>query len=352
VTGLIVTVVDDPNGRELANQLASWGYRVLYVGRIGEPWSGHRLATANRFASETATAYWMRPDGFEEIREQWLAGYDVVLIDGTFFGTGPDYPVCYQVPDLVILRCRLDDAGARSAQRMVDRWAYLRDLLPVDRAQLLVVPMLVPGHRVPAGNALSAIGRLCRNWSNREVPIGEVLVQLAGSPASLLAALIAHRCARTDLLISNSAGYIAAAVGKPAFAYPSDVIVVRDPRYQRLGAQLENSLRAAGLRVPELADGTNRAVCVLAGPEDTTEVASYVRRITRWDRPGGPVPLIITALLPGAHPLTLDEPLRSSEWISLEPDRRHVQEAARQVAALLGEGRRRWPLPRFTNRDG
>jgi hypothetical protein len=290
VTALIVTVVNGGRTPDMAGTLAYWGHRVLYVGGPADLSERSRLGTARAVVQVWTSADPERLDEFEQIRDGWLADYDVVLIDGTYFDPGPDSPLCYRVPDLVILTCRLDNAGVRDARRTVERWQYLRNLLPLDRSQLLVVPWLEPGDSSASPSVLDAVGQLCRNWSETSVPIADVLRLLAGSSVSPLAALIAHRLARTDLLVSNPRGFIAAARRN----HLSDVIVVRDERYQRLATQLENSLRALGLRVPELPDGTTGAVCVLAGPEDTAVQASYVRGLTVWDHPSGPLPLIIT----------------------------------------------------------
>jgi hypothetical protein len=119
------------------------------------------------------------------------------------------------------------------------------------------------------------------------------------------------------------------------------VVVVRDEQHRQLAARLTTSLRAEGLRVPDmlLPTGTDehltRAVCVLVGAEPSEPLASRVRELARWDDDHGPVPLVVTALLPQARPSRLDEPMRSSEWVRLEPGLRRAQDTARQVAMLL-----------------
>lgn len=322
---MIVTMAGGSPVSATVEQMGYWGYRVLYVSRRGyNPRTDHRLTTARSFVHVLREADWAD----EDTRDRWLADYDFVLIDGSH----NDPAVYYRVPDLVVLPCRTDAAGVEAAERTVAEWTRLRTGLPVDRDQLLVVPLVAPGP-----GTVAALGPLCRNWCDAGVPVENVLPSLFGPSVDQLAALIAHRCARTDLLVSAPDRFFEAARKLPANAFTSDVVVVRDERHRRLATQLENQLRAVGLRVPEISpsevDSWARAVCVLV--DRGSALTDVVRAMTRWSKPNGPVPLIITALLPGARPSTLHEPLFSGEWLTLETDRRHVREAAQQIARLL-----------------
>jgi hypothetical protein len=324
----------------IADRLASWGHRVLSptskefddVPVLGQ----HRLAAGNRVVALNTPSDWDQVR-FEVTRDQWLADFDAVLIDGR----NHDSVACYQVPDLVIMLCGATQDQVHEAASLVRGWAQRRDLLPLDRAQLMVVPVLTRGNTtapIPFGTA----GSMCRNWIDANVPAAEVLGTL--DSIEPLAALVAHRCGRTDLLANDLRRYVETARREPAQAYAYDVVVVRDEHHRQVAIQLTRSLRAGGLRVPDtLVPGATteidplltRAVCVLVGPEPSDHLVSSARKLAGWQDGRGPAPLVVTALLPRARPSTLAEPMRGSEWVRLEPGIRQVQDTARQVAALL-----------------
>lgn len=347
--GVIVTVTGAHDGlggsavtTELALLLAAWGHRVRLVGATGGDGlpDAHRLGTNGGFVELDAPSA-----GLAESRDRWLAEHDVVLIDGPSYGVDRDAVSCYHVPDLVVVVCAAATDRVRDAESVVRGWAYRRDLLPLDRAQLLVVPVLTSAGASDEGLAFDAAAVLCRNWMDSAVSAVDVLRRLAARPA--LAALIAHRCGRTELLARDAGRYVATARREPASAYAYDVVVLSDDRDRPVAGQLARSLRSDGLRVPEPSSFgvaapvrplLTRAVCVLAGPEPSARLVSRARELLRWDTGDGPVPRVITALLPRAWPSRLREPMRSGEWIRLEPGSRRIRDAARQVATLLPHG--------------
>jgi hypothetical protein len=202
----------------VAEQLADWGHRVLCV-----DWNLERATLSRRFEladrgglQVLIEGYGYRPipvgtrlsllpagvyqvrdwpalyrerrfaDVVERWRERWCGEFDFVLVD-CMGGVGPEAAICLaQLPDQIVLLA--DKPGIE----VVARANAARDRMPYDRPQFRVVPY-------PFDPAL--VG----NWLDRRVRPDTVRPS-----TELVAALIARRFARTDLL-GDSAAYVAGA---------------------------------------------------------------------------------------------------------------------------------------------
>ncbi|GAA1288607.1 CATRA system-associated protein [Saccharothrix xinjiangensis] len=173
----------------VAARLREWGHRVLVVD-LGD-WRKKDLRAE------------YRDHGFgeqlEEYRARWVDDHDFVLISSAS-GTTDLAGVCAaQLPDRLVLV--LGSADVRHSLDALDRIAAARDRLPYDRPQLQVLP-------VPRGHH-DAVAPLLDNWVDRDVPASAVLRHLADP--HVVAAVVAHRFSRTDLLVDDPGGYLASA---------------------------------------------------------------------------------------------------------------------------------------------
>jgi hypothetical protein len=404
--------------------LASWGYRVLCVDwRLDQPPladdnddpptdspSGSVLGPPRDMSREVTRAHPIAPGGFlgltavqhspsgfdrsewqptgrvgrllEERRSRWIAEYDVVLVDGPPLRHAGLIPT-HQLPDVMVLLVAADRAALRTAQDVVDVWAFQRDTLPYDRSRLLVVPVPVSTEEpdgeplVVAPSVATAAGPMCRNWLDRGVPAGRVLDRIArrhdgsvpdgdlagaigevsagagAGPSAPLAALLAHRCGRTDLLAESVERYVSSVRRDHRRAgFHFDLVLAHDVSDRRVAKPLYELLTAEGLRVRRVpgppadesfADETldrlgARDACVLLGSRLDFWQARFAERFDRQGLIGAPDHRVVAALLPAANTMWVDEPLRSSEWVRLDEDPPSIARAARQITALLSRG--------------
>jgi hypothetical protein len=377
--GIVVTVTSgtrSSDGRvvvaETAVLLASWGYRVLCIdtrppaelpNSVELPWvDGRRLASGfGRIALE------MIGDGAsasEDERDAWLASYDVVLVAAPPYHLDRNSEWCYRMADFVVALYENVALAADEFRLVTRRWADARDLLPLDRAQLIVIPVPIADRLSPLAYMRDTMDELCRNWLHRRVDIMTLLGRLTRRPdrgqsvglptllrskgvtgrneSRTLAALIAHRCARTDMLVDSPTRYVATARWQDTAAFEYDVVLVSARGDRRSAQQLATVLEGQRLRVlsvgadqSEVADGRlARAVCALVGAGHE-ELFPSVRQLARWDADEGPLPLVVAAFLPEGRPSDVGEPLASGEWIRLERGSRRLGEAAARIAELI-----------------
>lgn len=181
----------------------------------------------------------------ESWRERWTADYDVVLVDSRTGITDIGGICTAQLPDLLVMLFTANEQSLGGTLDVARRAWRAHNALPYDRAGLRVVP--VPS-RFDAREEYERAGQwqarftaelapLVGPWASRELPVEKLLGHLTipyvsywsfgedlpavvepdptpdriGYALESLAALVAHRLDRTELLASSRDAYVAAA---------------------------------------------------------------------------------------------------------------------------------------------
>jgi len=260
----------------------------------------------------------------ERCRETWTKNYDFVLIDSRT-GISDIAGICTaHLPDRLVLLFTANEQSVNGAVNIARRADIARDRLPYDRQPHLVLPILSRlDNRVEYQLAdawqqkcVNITRPLFRNWLAQSVPedlmfqhvvlpyvsfwsFGESLPVLKESvPSSdqvsyaleTVAAVIAQRFDRTDLLADNRDAYVAAARTHKR-AYDLDLLVSSPRSALELANQLIEELRALGLRAdrslsgdPEFLDksrGPAKHLCLVVDGEvsrwQATEAELFLR---------------------------------------------------------------------------
>ncbi|WP_050803368.1 MULTISPECIES: tyrosine-protein kinase family protein [Protofrankia] len=230
----------------------------------------------------------------EDCRERWVADYDFVLIDSRTGITDISGICTAQLPDILVVFFTANEQSLRGVLDVVERAEKARDDLPYDRSLLLSLP--VPARFDAREEYRRAqywqerFGRelapLFRNWAVEKVPLegvpverllglltipyvsywsfGEDLPALEeedptpekiGYSLETLAATIAHRLDRSDLLVESRDSFVAAATRQGLRSrgddYDFDVFISHDSfsESEQLARSLEALLTRRGLRV-------------------------------------------------------------------------------------------------------
>ncbi|WP_189255362.1 KGGVGR-motif variant AAA ATPase [Lentzea flava] len=186
---------------------------------------------------------------FEKLREQWEESYDYVLVDSRTGITDIGGICTAQLPDVLVLCVAPNRQNLTGALEVAQRAAAARDKLPYDRGGLLYLPVVsrfdskeeYERARSWRARLVEQFAPLYASWMPKDqhddqpelglierttVPylpywsFGEeiaVLDERSGSPDSVsyymdnIAALLAHRLADADVLVSNRDTYVSAA---------------------------------------------------------------------------------------------------------------------------------------------
>ncbi|MFD4669529.1 CHAT domain-containing protein [Lentzea sp. NPDC058450] len=215
----------DDTARTVAELLARWGLKVLYVDwnpdeALGFPQS--LLAAPEEPLAAVVRVPLLGPYvldavasvGFDHVRgdwaavyadglgdlleacaERWRAEYEIVVIRDAAAGHPSRGIAVAHLPDAVVVDCR--GIGAASLVSASEA----RHLLPYGRAELLVLPM-----HGPAGD----FDRWTLTWVHATVR-PERVSELAQDDVRALAALLGNGFAGTELLVADPGGYVAAA---------------------------------------------------------------------------------------------------------------------------------------------
>lgn len=227
-------------------------------------------------------------DVLEQCRKDWVAKYDFVLIDSRT-GWADIASICTaHLPDLLVVVFTANEQSVNGAVAVARRADEARDRMPYDRPRLSVLPILSRFDSRVEYERAETWYRTCadltkplfENWLVRHVPhdlmlrhltlpyvsywsFGEQLpVRAEQTPSTdqiayaleTVAAIVAHRFDRTDLLADNRDAYVAASRGQEHH-FGLDVLVSSPRSAQRIAAAVVEELRAHGLRAERSLSG-------------------------------------------------------------------------------------------------
>jgi CobQ/CobB/MinD/ParA family nucleotide binding protein len=269
-------------------------------------------------------------DGFadvlEHLRHDWVRDYDFVLIDSRT-GWADVASICTaHLPDRLVLLFTANEQSIGGAVDAVGKATQARDALPYDRPKLTVLPLLSRfDSRVEVRHVSPAL--MLRHLTLPYVSywsFGEQLPVLTETvPATdqisygleTIAAIVAHRFDRTDLLADNRDAYVASAQGQ-ARTFDLDMLVSSPRSAEQLAGDLVTELARLGIRAKRSLSGdidflgntkdTARHLCLVIDEKvsrwQTTEAEWFLRRtLVAEDRRLFPVltPASSTSALPG-----------------------------------------------------
>jgi MinD-like ATPase involved in chromosome partitioning or flagellar assembly len=303
-------------------------------------------------------------DALEGFRKDWVTNYDFVLIDSRT-GWADIASICTaHLPDRLVLVFTANEQSISGAVEVAERANVVRDRMPYDRPKLAVLPVLSRfDSRVEYKRAetwyqtcTEMTTPLFSNWLVKHVPpalmlrhltlpyvsywsFGEQLPVLEETSPSTdqiayametVAAIVAHRFDRTDLLADNRDAYVAYAQGQ-ARTFDLDMLVSSPRAAERVATELVAELERLGIRAERSVSGdidflgtkrdTARHLCLVIDDQisrwQTAEAEWFLRRtLVAEDRRLFPVltsPANVTAL-PGflrnirQHELTPAQP--------------------------------------------
>jgi CobQ/CobB/MinD/ParA family nucleotide binding protein len=318
-------------------------------------------------------------DVLERLRNDWVRDYDFVLIDSRT-GWADVASICTaHLPDRLVLVFTANEQSIGGAVEAVGKANQARDALPYDRPKLTVLPLLSRfDSRVEYRRAESwyetvttMTTPLFSNWLVRHVApalmlrhltlpyvsywsFGEQLPVLEETvPATdqisygleTIAAIVAHRFDRTDLLADNRDAYVASAQGQ-ARTFELDVLVSSPRSAEQLAGELVTELERLGIRAKRSLSGDieflgtskdiARHLCLVVDEKvsrwQTTEAEWFLRRtLVAEDRRLFPV--LTTASSPSALPGFLRNIRRLEMSTALTP-----RDVASRLRAEIADG--------------
>jgi hypothetical protein len=318
-------------------------------------------------------------DVLERLRKDWTTDYDFILIDSRT-GWADIASICTaHLPDRLVVVFTANEQSIGGAVSVAQRANEARDRMPYDRPKLAVLPILsrfdsrVEYKRAETWHQISTkmTTPLFSNWLARHVPpelmlrhltlpyvsywsFGEQLPVLEETTPSTdqiayaletVAAIVAHRFDRTDLLADNRDAYVASAQGQ-ARTFDLDILVSSPRSAKQVATELVNELRTHDIRAKRSLSGdidfldtkrdTARHLCLIIDDKvsrwQTAEAEWFLRRtLVAEDRRLFPVLTRTTssASLPGF--------LRNIRRLELSPYAT-AHDIARQLEAELGGG--------------
>jgi MinD-like ATPase involved in chromosome partitioning or flagellar assembly len=227
-------------------------------------------------------------DALERLRHDWVTNYDFVLIDSRT-GWADIASICTaHLPDRLVLVFTANEQSIGGAVNVANRANEVRDRMPYDRPKLAVLPLLsrfdsrVEYKRAETWYQTCAemTTALFSNWLVKHVPpalmlrhltlpyvsywsFGEQLPVLEETTPSTdqiayaletVAAIVAHRFDRTDLLADNRDAYVASAQGQ-ARTFEVDLLVSSPRSAERVATDLVAALDKLGIRVKRSLSG-------------------------------------------------------------------------------------------------
>ncbi|TDV38652.1 CATRA system-associated protein [Actinophytocola oryzae] len=253
-------------------------------------------------------------DVLERLRKDWVTDYDFVLIDSRT-GWADIASICTaHLPDRLVLVFTANDQSVGGAVDVAKRAAVVRDRMPYDRPKLPVLPVLsrfdsrveykraetwyqtctamttplfsnwLVKHVSPALMLRHLTLPYVSYWSfGEQLPVLEETTPSADQIAYALetvAAIVAHRFDRTDLLADNRDAYVASAQGQ-ARTFELDMLVSSPRSAERLATELVNGLREHGIRANRSLSGD---IDFLGTKRDTARHLCLVidDKVSRW----------------------------------------------------------------------
>lgn len=253
-------------------------------------------------------------DVLERLRKDWVTDYDFVLIDSRT-GWADIASICTaHLPDRLVLVFTANEQSIGGAVDVANRANQARDRMPYDRPKLAVLPLLsrfdsrVEYKRAETWYQTCAkmTTPLFSNWLVKHVPpelmlrhltlpyvsywsFGEQLPVLEETTPSTdqiayaletVAAIVAHRFDRSDLLADNRDAYVAAAQGQ-ASNFELDILVSSPRSAERVATDLCAALGKLGIRAKRSLSGD---VDFLGRTRDTAQHLCLVidEKVSRW----------------------------------------------------------------------
>jgi MinD-like ATPase involved in chromosome partitioning or flagellar assembly len=249
-------------------------------------------------------------DALEAMREAWLSEYDIILIDSRTGMTDISGICTMQLPDVLVMQGTASDQSYDGLLRVAERVEHGRDQLTVDRARLMLLPILTRfdgqaenqlGHEWMR-RFVDAFTPAIRPWLSDEtsaealfqtlrVPeipfwnFGERLAVLSegvsdpvsiGYPIEALAALLEHGLEDPQVLVEDRVRYIGESRRRREPFQHDLLLFVPDPGHG-LVRQTAAILGSQGIRV------------AVAGPGQEQE-AAFAQDVVLWmldrGRPG------------------------------------------------------------------
>jgi MinD-like ATPase involved in chromosome partitioning or flagellar assembly len=320
-------------------------------------------------------------DGFgdylERCRERWTAEYDFVLIDSRT-GISDIGGICTaHLPDHLVVLFTANLQSVRGAVDLARRADVARNRLPFDRPRLTVLPVLSRFDNREEYDRSEKWRRICseetadlyRSWLDQRVEpeimsrhltlpyvsywsFGEQLpvvdeetpsADQIGFALETVAAVVAHRMDRTDLLVSNRDAYVAAVrESKREFAHDVRVSIPRTAR--TVSDELVAELETYGVKVVKSYSGERS---LLTKPEEEARHLCLVvdGQVSRWQaaevelflhQPLGQERRVVPVLTPGTEPNEFPGHVGNLRYLRLGPARGPVEVARDLVDQLKG----------------
>jgi MinD-like ATPase involved in chromosome partitioning or flagellar assembly len=302
----------------------------------------------------------------EEMRADWVQRFDFVLIDSRTGITDIGGTCTVQLPDILVIMFTANHQSLDGAIEVAHRSTKARSGLPYDRGRLLVLP--VPSRfdaREEYDRAVSwkrtfaeKLPPFYADWAVKEttaeqlierttIPyfarwtFGEelpVVTETARGPDFIsyyletLAAVVAHRLARSDLLVESRDSYVDAAhrAGLRGGRFEHDVFVSYSRASEHAALDLANRLKASGMSVfrqeGDVASGENWAtesdrsldqsqhLVAVVGEELTRQQRREVERFIKQTVDEGSERTVFPVLVAGASPKTLPSLLQRTQY--------------------------------------
>ncbi|WP_328615989.1 hypothetical protein OHS18_04170 [Amycolatopsis sp. NBC_00355] len=320
-------------------------------------------------------------DGFgdylERCREWWTAEYDFVLIDSRT-GISDIGGICTaHLPDHLVVLFTANMQSVRGAVDLARRADVARDRMPFDRPRLTVLPVLSRFDNREEYDRSEKWRRICveetadlyRTWLDQTVDadamsrhltlpyvsywsFGEQLPVLEeatpgadqiGFALETVAAVIAHRLDRTDLLAGNRDAYVTS-VREVRREFAHDVRVSIPRSAVKAGNALVAELEKLDVGVGRSLSGDRS---LLARAEDDAQHLCLVvdGKVSRWQaaevelflhRTLGQDRRVIPVLTPGTEPNALPGYVGNLRYLRLGPSRGPAEVARDLVGQLKG----------------
>jgi cellulose biosynthesis protein BcsQ len=316
-------------------------------------------------------------DYLERCRERWTAEYDFVLIDSRT-GISDIGGICTaHLPDHLVVLFTANLQSVRGAVDLARRADVARNRLPFDRPRLTVLPVLSRFDNREEYDRSEKWRRICadetgelfRTWLDQRVDVdamsrhltlpyvsywsfGEQLpvvdektpsADQIGFALETVAAVIAHRMDRTDLLAGNRDAYVAA-VRESRREFAHDVRVSIPRTAKAVSHELVAELETHGIKVIKSFSGERS---LLTKPEDEARHLCLVvdGQVSRWQsaevelflhQPLGQDRRVITVLTPGTEPNAFPAHVGNLRYLRLGPSRGPAEVARELVGQLQG----------------
>jgi cellulose biosynthesis protein BcsQ len=253
-------------------------------------------------------------DVLERLRKDWTTDYDFVFIDSRT-GWADIANICTaHLPDRLVLVFTANEQSIDGAVAVAKRANEVRDRMPYDRPKLAVLPVLsrfdsrVEYKRAETWYQICAelTMPLFSNWLVRHVApslmlrhltlpyvsywsFGEQLPVLEETTPSAdqityaletVAAIVAHRFDRSDLLADDRDAYVASAQGQSR-SFDLDVLVSGPRSAERVATELVTALEKIGIRAKRSLSGD---IDFLGKTRDTARHLCLVidEKVSRW----------------------------------------------------------------------